>query len=274
VAVEGNKIVVGYAAEMSKKCYDDMLRVQSIKIHPEGNWTAPAAPFLEDYLDTGKAGDVGVPPERTKALTLSANKAGLTTVVHTDGDASARAAIDAFEAANKAGYGGRRNAVHHLIWVHPDDYKRIVDMKIPISSTPGFGNEFRGQAEPAISWLGEDRVKAEFTKYPDLARDGVKVFTSADVLSMPLTSQAPLFQVEGAVTLKDPSYKDSKACRPAGRRCRSSRPCVPSPSTRSGTSGWRTRSAASRWASWRTSWCWRPIPWKWIPCRSRRLTCC
>lgn len=90
-------------------------------------------------------------------------------------------------------------------------------MKIPINSTPGFGNEFGGQADQAIAWLGEERVKAEFTKYPDLARDGVKVSISADVLSMPLTSQAPLFQVEGAVTLKEPSYQNSKAF-PPGRQ--------------------------------------------------------
>ncbi len=207
---------VDFAAGMRDKYNDDQFRIQSIKIHPEGNWTAHAAPMLEPYLDTGEKGDFGVQPERTKELTLAANQKGLVTVVHTDGDASARAAIDAFVAAREAGYTDIRNAIHHLIWVHPDDYKRIVDMDIPINSTPGFGNEFGGQAEQAIAWLGEDRVSQEFCKYPDLARDGVKLSISADVLSMPLTSQAPLFQVEGAVTLKEPSYKDSKAF-PEGR---------------------------------------------------------
>jgi predicted amidohydrolase YtcJ len=81
-----------------------MLRMQSIKIHPEGNWTAHAAPMLEPYLDTGKPGDFGGQPERSQALTLAANAAGLKTVIHTDGDASARAALDAFDAANEAGY--------------------------------------------------------------------------------------------------------------------------------------------------------------------------
>lgn len=205
---------VGYALDMSKQHNDDMLRVQSIKIHPEGNWTAHAAPFLEPYLDTGKKGDFGVQPERTQALMLAANEAGLTTVVHTDGDASARAAIDAIATANKAGFGDFRNAIHHLIWLHPDDYKRIVAMDIPINSTPGFGNEFGGQADQAIAWMGKERVMAEFCKYPDLARDGIRLSLSADVLSMPLTSQAPLLQVEAAVTLKEPTYKNSKAFPP------------------------------------------------------------
>jgi predicted amidohydrolase YtcJ len=209
---------VGYAANMNKKYNDDMLRVQSIKIHPEGNWTAHAAPFLEPYLDTGKKGDFGVPPERSKALTLAANKAGLNTIIHTDGDASARAAIDAFEAANKAGYKDLRNAIHHLIWVHPDDYKRIVEMDIPINSTPGFGNDFGGQAEQAIAWMGEERVKAEFARYPDLARDGVKVSISADVLSTPLSSQAPLFVVEAAVTMMEPSNQGNSKPFPPGRK--------------------------------------------------------
>ncbi len=208
---------VGFAAEMSERYDDDLLRMQAIKIHPEGNWTAHAAPFLEPYLDTGQTGDFGVQPERTRDLMIAASEAGLHTVVHTDGDASARAAIDAIAAANDAGFGDVRNAIHHLIWVHPDDYQRIVDMKIPINSTPGFGNEFGGQAEQAIAWMGEDRVKAEFAKYPDLARDGIRVSISADVLSMPLTSQAPLFTVEAAVTLKEPSYENSKAF-PPGRK--------------------------------------------------------
>ena len=209
---------VGYAVEMSKKYDDDLLRVQSIKIHPEGNWTAHAAPMVEPYIDDGTKGGFGVEPERTMALTLKANEMGLNTIIHTDGDASARAAIDAFEAAKKAGYTDIRNALHHLIWIHPDDYARVLEMKIPVNSTPGFGNDWGGQDEMAYEMLGPERTEAELSRYPDLAREGIKVSLSADVLSTPLSSQAPLFVVEAAVTMMEPSEQGQSKPFPKTRK--------------------------------------------------------
>ena len=196
---------VAFAKEMSAQHDDDLLRVQSIKIHPEGNYTAYGAPFLEPYADRDTSGHFGVKPEQSKEIVTKANQAGLNAIIHTDGDASARAAIDAFVASTKAGFGNELNALHHLIWVHPDDYQRIVELKIPVNSTPSFSTDWASQDESAYRQLGKERTELEMGRYPDLIRAGNRVSISADVPSTLPSMQGPLFVMEAATTMREPS---------------------------------------------------------------------
>ncbi len=196
---------ISFAKSMKDQYDDDYIRVQFVKIHPEGNLVSRSAPVIEPYEGQDSKGSFNVAPEVTKEIVRLANEAGIDVVIHTDGDASSRAAIDAIEAAFKAGYSDNRNALHHLIWVHPDDYKRIVEMKIPVNATPSFSNDFGGQDTTYTELMGEKRVDAELGRYADLARDGVKVSISADVPSTMPSMQAPLFVIEAATTLMQPS---------------------------------------------------------------------
>ena len=209
---------VDFAVEMSKIYNSDQLRVQSVKIHPEGNWTAGVAPFLEPYKHKDSKGAFNVKPEVTKAIFMAANKAGLDVVIHTDGDASTRAAVDACEAAMKAGYTDARNVLHHLINCHPDDFQRIVDMKIPVNSTPSFTTDWTGQRKQAFEMLGRDRVEKGMGRYPDIARAGNRVSISADVPSTSPSMQAPLFCIEAAVTMMEPSDQGTSKPFPPGRK--------------------------------------------------------
>lgn len=155
-------------------------------------------------------------PEVSRKIVLLANKAGLDVMIHTDGDASSRAAVDAIEAAFKAGYKDNRNAIHHAQWVHPDDQKRIIDMKIPINTTPSFFTDWSGQDAQYTQLLGEERVKTELGRYPDFARAGNRVSISADVPSTMPDMQAPLFCVEAAVTMMEPSNPGKSKPFPPG----------------------------------------------------------
>lgn len=112
------------------------------------------APLLEPYEGKDTKGSFNVKPEVTREIILLANKAGLDVMIHTDGDASSRAAVDAIEATFKSDHKDNRNALHHAIWVHPDDQKRIIDMKIPINSTPSFSTDWAGQGEQYPQLLG------------------------------------------------------------------------------------------------------------------------
>jgi len=195
---------VAFASRMHKKYQGDMLRCDFVKIHPDGNWNAQVSPHLEPY-STGKQGAFNIDPEKMKAVTLAANKAGLHTIIHTDGSATGRAAVDAFEAAIQAGYTDTRNAIHHFTWFHPDDYDRVVKYKIPVNATPNFYNDWSNQREDSYRLLGKERTESQFGRYTDLPNDGVSVSISADVPSTQPSMQAPLFCVEGAVTLMDPT---------------------------------------------------------------------
>ena len=195
---------VAFASRMQKKYSGDMLRCDFVKIHPDGNWNAQVSPHLEPY-ETGKQGAFNIKPDKIMAVTLAANKAGLHTIIHTDGSATGRAAVDACVAAKEAGYKNLRNAIHHFTWIHPDDYKRTVEHKIPVNATPNFYNDWSNQREDAYRLLGKQRTELQFGLYTELPSEGVKVSISADVPSTQPSMQAPLFCVEGAATLMDPT---------------------------------------------------------------------
>ena len=203
---------VDFGVKMREKYNSDLLRVQQLKIHPEGNWNAEVAPFLKPY-ESGKQGVFNVDPETTAAILLAAGKADLDVVSHSDSTGTARAMVDGILAARKAGY-TNRSALHHATWIHPDDVKRIIDNKIPINTTPNFSNDFSGTDKDAYRALGKERTETMFGRYPDLARAGVSVSLSADVPSTPPDMQAPMFVIQGAVTLMNPADPNSKPFPP------------------------------------------------------------
>ncbi|WP_158021989.1 amidohydrolase [Flammeovirga pacifica] len=197
-------------ALLLKSKYDsDRLRLSGIKIHPEGNWNSNTSLMLENYKNIDSKGMSGVGKEKLLEMHLKANKNGLDVHVHVDGTATTRYTIDAIEASRKKGYQAR-NVLQHYFWTHPEDHKRVLDMKIPVNTTPLFGSDWGGQAKDAYAYLGEYRVNNYFMKYTELpVENGHNVSISADVPSSPVNLLDPLFSLEGAVTLKDPQNEES-----------------------------------------------------------------
>jgi predicted amidohydrolase YtcJ len=189
-----------------------MLRVQSLKVHPEANWVAEAAPFLEPY-ESGKKGSFGVEPEKISAIVLAAAKVGLDVFTHADSDGTARAMVDAILASRNAGYYSC-SAIHHATWIAPSDAKRIIGNRIPVNSTPNFSNDFSDTDKDALRLLGKERTMTMFGRYPELARGGTSVSISSDVPGTPPDMQAPLFVVQGTVTLMNPADPNSKPFPP------------------------------------------------------------
>lgn len=201
-----------FTAAMAQRYDSDRLRVRALKIHTSSN----TAPHLEPYED-GTNGQFGVPPEKIKLAVLTANRLGIDVVTHTWSDAEIRAALDAIEASRADGSTDSRNSLHHLAFLHPDDYPRVVNGKVPVNVTPVFTTDWSGQDEKYLQELGADRVNAEINLYPWLAEAGVNVSLSADTPSAPPEMQGPLFNVQGAVTLRTPGDPDSVPI-PPGRQ--------------------------------------------------------
>ena len=61
---------IAFASDMRKIYSSDRLGVISVKIHPEGNWIAEVAPFLEPY-ESGKTGTFNIAPEKIKAIMVA-----------------------------------------------------------------------------------------------------------------------------------------------------------------------------------------------------------
>ncbi|WP_152286601.1 amidohydrolase [Flavicella marina] len=201
---------VDFGARMNKKFNSDKLMVTSLKIHPEGNTIAGTAPHFENYLGTNGNGSFNVQPNETMAIVTNAAKVGLDVMIHTDGDRSSHAAIEAIIAAKNINP-DNRSALHHAIYVSPKDQQRIIDHKIPVNSTPNFTNTFGNGNKDNIRIRGEKQVNSSLGRYPHFARNGVKVSISADVPSTPPAMQGPLFVAQCAATLKDASNPNATA---------------------------------------------------------------
>ncbi len=209
--------------------YDsDRLRIAGIKIHPEGNWSSKTSLQLEPYLgaeveeETQKPsptayGAASVNGERMKEVVLACNAKGLDVNTHVDGSRTVRNKIDAIAASRKAGHTGMRNQLSHLFWTHPDDLRRIFDMDITVNVTPNFTTDWSGQKLLAMSLLGKERVQQQLTMYPKVFANGNKVSLSADIPSAPIEHIGPLFQMQTAMTIRDPSNPDSEVF-PEGRK--------------------------------------------------------
>lgn len=211
--------LAAFAAGMMRRYDSDTLRVRSLKIHPAANMESYGSRFIEPYADKATRGHFGISPEVIQKTMLEANARGLDVVTHVWGDAEARATIDAIEATRAAGHLETRNSLHHLGFVHPDDYRRIVELRIPINVTPMFSTDWLGQEKILLRLLGEERVLRDLSRYPDLAREGVNVSISADTPSSgPNETQAPLYNVASAVTLRAPIDGEQSKPYPPGRR--------------------------------------------------------
>jgi predicted amidohydrolase YtcJ len=208
---------------VAKKYTSDRVRANGVKLHTEGVYSGQTALMLEPYFRDGKPienptaedyGAAGMNAEQIKAVTLAANAKGLDVAAHNGGTATVRNIVDAYEAAIEAGYTDARNVMHHTDWVHPDDIQRIIDLKIPVNTTPTFASDFGGNDILAMKLMGEQRIKDSHLAYPPIIRAGNIVSFGSDIPSLPIDHISPLNAMEAALTLKNPRNPNSKAHPP------------------------------------------------------------
>ncbi|MBD0403186.1 amidohydrolase [Flammeovirga sp. EKP202] len=201
---------VADALKLKQKYNSDRLRLHGIKIHPEGNWNSNTSLMLEKFSNIDSKGVSGVGQNKLMEIHLKSNRNGLDVHTHVDGTATTRYTIDAIEASIKEGNTSARNVLQHYFWTHPDDHQRVLDMKIPVNTTPLFGSDWQGQAKDAYKFMGRYRTDNYYMRYTELpVHEGHNLSISADVPSSPVNLVDPLFSVEGAVTLQDPQNENS-----------------------------------------------------------------
>ena len=209
------------SAQLASQYHSDTLGIQGIKIHPEGNWSSKTSLQLEPYLggeideDTQKPsptayGAASVRSDLMKQVVLACNAVGLDVNTHVDGSQTVRNMVDAIEASQKAGYKDTRNQLSHLFWTHPDDLQRILDMDLTVNVTPNFSTDWSGQKGLALSLLGEERIEQQLSMYPKVFDNGNKVSLSADIPSAPIDHIGPLFHMQTAMTMRDPTNPKSE----------------------------------------------------------------
>ncbi len=197
--------------ELREKYNSDTLRMQGIKVHPEGVHTSHASIMLEPWLDQPQKKAVrGVSAELTEEVVMKSNEAGFDVSVHVDGDKTVRETVDSFVRAHEAGYEDARNSLQHLAFAHPDDIARIIEYDIPSNITPIWGTSWGGGLDGAMSIMGLERTVKEFQQIRTLLDAGAPVSIAADVPSTDPNLMGALHQCEAAMTRQDPSNPDDE----------------------------------------------------------------
>ena len=202
--------VIAQTLKLKKKYDSDMLRINSIKIHPEANWGTSTSLLLKGYEDQPDYNGIrGITAERVDEMIKKANAEGIDVSVHVDGSATVRATIDTILESRKTNP-DERNSLQHFAVVHPDDQKRAGDNKIPVNITTLWRTDWGNSYELALNKLGEERAHDYFQMIGNMIDSGTTVSISADVPSTPSAEAGALFLLGSGMTGLNPGDPNSK----------------------------------------------------------------
>jgi len=133
VTVDAAEGVAGVkkAIDLKNKYATPHLEVTSIKLFVDGVIETGTAALLEAYVGSNSSGELLFTPEQLAEISIAGDKAGLQLHSHAIGDRAVRAALDAYQAVEKAN--GKRDSRHqitHLELVDPADVPRFKELGV------------------------------------------------------------------------------------------------------------------------------------------------
>jgi predicted amidohydrolase YtcJ len=184
----------------------DRARFGWLKVFGDGSLYSRTAYLLEPWAsepgrDPPPGGLRGMPttaPDEMAALTRRAAEAGIATTIHAIGDATVRAALDAFEPVARAAT-TLRPRIEHLQFVDPADRGRFGSLGVVASIQP---IHLRGDAGPARRGLGDRAERIGYT-WRSLADAGAPLAIGADA---PYEDVDPWPGIALAITRRDPTW--------------------------------------------------------------------
>ncbi|MFI5184666.1 MAG: amidohydrolase, partial [Vicinamibacteria bacterium] len=145
---------------------DPLLRFGAVKGFVDGVIEAHTAAMLEPYSDDPSFG-LGLPnwtPDALNAAVIAADKAGLQVYLHAIGDRGVRMALDAHEAALKAGgRPDRRGRIEHIETIEAADYPRFAALGVIASMQPLHANPDQNNFDVWSRNAGPDRASRGFS---------------------------------------------------------------------------------------------------------------
>ncbi|MEM1091104.1 MAG: amidohydrolase [Pseudomonadota bacterium] len=158
---------------------------------------APYEP--NDVVGPDHRGKLMIPADELTRDVVELDRQGMSVKIHATGDAAARAALDAFEAARKAS--GNQDIIHevsHAEMIHPDDVPRFKELNVAAEMCPILWYPIPGLTWE--TWFGKDRVPAWQVK--TLLAAGALVTYGSDWPVVPTANPWP--GIEAMVTRSDP----------------------------------------------------------------------
>lgn len=170
----------------------------TVKVMIDGMVENHTASMLEPFA--GHPGDVGIAflsPETLIELTTALDAAGFQVHFHAVGDAAARHALDAVEAAIRHhGLRGNRHHVAHLDLIDVSDVSRFAELEVAANVTALWARRDEEIVHRKLPLLGAEREQRHFP-FGDLHRAGARIVGGSD---WPVTTPNPLWSISTAVT--------------------------------------------------------------------------
>lgn len=127
----GNESPAGSVIRLKNTYTGPHLEVTSVKLFVDGVIETGTAALLEAYVGSNSSGELLFTQEQLNEVATAADAAGLQLHAHAIGDRAVRAALDAYEAAQKAN--GKRDSRHqitHLELIDPADVPRFKELGV------------------------------------------------------------------------------------------------------------------------------------------------
>ncbi len=157
-----------------------------------------------DVVGPDHRGELMIPADQLIKDVVELDKQGLSIKIHATGDGSARAALDAFEAAREAnGVSDVIHEVSHAEMIHPDDVARFKELNVVAEMCPIIWYPIPGLTWEA--WFG-DRIPQWQVK--TLYDSGAVVSYGSDWPVVPTANPWP--GIEAMVTRSDPYQAELK----------------------------------------------------------------
>jgi len=173
---------------------DDLLRLEGIKLMPDGGISDRTARMFEPYLDEpGNRGTWTVAPEELVGLIRWTHDLGWSMDIHTCGDEAQETVVKVFAAAQEGNpKPWLRHRVHHAYFPTPETLRLMAEFGIPaVVSSPFLAN----LGEGFVNSLGEERA-ARAMPMQTYLQAGVDVAGSSD---SPITDFNPWVGMAAAV---------------------------------------------------------------------------
>ncbi|MFK7956351.1 MAG: amidohydrolase [Lysobacterales bacterium] len=183
----------------------DMIDPNFAKIMLDGVPMTYTSALLEPYEPNDVVGanhtsELMIPAGQLTQDVVELDRQGLSVKIHATGDAAARAALDAFEAARNAS--GNQDIIHevsHAEMIHPDDVGRFKALNVAAEMCPILWYPIPGLNWE--TWFGKDRVPAWQVR--TLHEAGALVTYGSDWPVVPTANPWP--GIEAMVTRSDPN---------------------------------------------------------------------
>ena len=217
---------VPFVLRMREKYNDDMLRVNSIKMHADGHYNDRSMAMLEPY--NKEEGDelpyvapLTMSADIIHETIMKATSQNLNVILHADGTRLIQTATSSIIASKKVyPEATSRHRLDHVSFIDPDTAEQIMEYDIPLNATPVFTNALdSGQDGSAVyKKYSKETVARTMGVYSDLAIKGAKVSLGGDPPGSVVEETYPIWLFQQAMTLQQPGRPELRPFPPMRKR--------------------------------------------------------